>query len=103
MLAHGQRQWVELAVVIAADPSLILLDEPAAGMSDQEVRRTADLILEINKSHALIVVEHDMSFIRMIAKMVTVFHQGAILTEDLPDAVMNNPTVRQVYLGKKAA
>jgi branched-chain amino acid transport system ATP-binding protein/urea transport system ATP-binding protein len=103
MLAHGQRQWVELAVVIAADPGLILLDEPAAGMSDQEVRRTADLILEINKSHALIVVEHDMSFIRMIAKMVTVFHQGAILTEDLPDAVMNNPTVRQVYLGKKAA
>ena len=103
LLAHGQRQWVELAVVIAADPSLILLDEPAAGMSDQEVRRTADLILEINKSHALIVVEHDMSFIRMIAKMVTVFHQGAILTEDLPDAVMNNPTVRQVYLGKKAA
>jgi len=76
LLAHGQRQWVELAVVIAADPSLILLDEPAAGMSDQEVRRTADLILEINKSHALIVVEHDMSFIRMIAKMVTVFHKA---------------------------
>ena len=102
-LSYGDQRRLEIARALATDPQLIALDEPAAGMSDQEVRRTADLILEINKSHALIVVEHDMSFIRMIAKMVTVFHQGAILTEDLPDAVMNNPTVRQVYLGKKAA
>jgi branched-chain amino acid transport system ATP-binding protein len=106
-LSYGDKKRLELAMAMAGLPNasegLMLLDEPAAGMSDQEVRRTADLILEINKSHALIVVEHDMSFIRMIAKMVTVFHQGAILTEDLPDAVMKNPTVRQVYLGKKAA
>ena len=102
-MSGGEQQMLTVARSLMGNPYLILLDEPAAGMSDQEVRRTADLILEINKSHALIVVEHDMSFIRMIAKMVTVFHQGAILTEDLPDAVMNNPTVRQVYLGKKAA
>jgi len=68
LLAHGMRQWVEIGVVIAADPPLILLDEPAAGMSDAEVARTAELILEINRQHALVVVEHDMNFIRMIAK-----------------------------------
>ena len=102
LLAHGMRQWVEIAVVIAADPALILLDEPAAGMSDAEVARTAELILEINRQHALVVVEHDMSFIRMIAKKVTVLHQGAIVREDTPDKVMADPLVQQIYLGKKA-
>jgi len=102
LLAHGLRQWVEIAVVIAADPALILLDEPAAGMSDAEVARTAELILEINRQHALVVVEHDMSFIRMIAKKVTVLHQGAIVREDTPDRVMADPLVQQIYLGKKA-
>jgi branched-chain amino acid transport system ATP-binding protein len=101
LLAHGQRQWVELAVVIAADPPLILLDEPAAGMSDAEVERTGRLILEINKRHALVVVEHDMNFIRMIAKKVTVLHQGAIVREDTPDRIMSDPMVQQIYLGKK--
>lgn len=100
-LAHGQRQWVELAVVLAADPPLILLDEPAAGMSDAEVARTAELILEINRQHALVVVEHDMSFIRMIAKKVTVLHQGQVIREDTPDRIMADPLVQQVYLGKK--
>ena len=102
VLAHGQRQWVELAVVIAADPPLILLDEPAAGMSDAEVARTAELILEINRRHALVVVEHDMSFIRMIARKVTVLHQGEIIREDTPDRIMGDPLVQQIYLGKKA-
>jgi branched-chain amino acid transport system ATP-binding protein len=101
LLAHGQRQWVELAVVIAADPRLILLDEPAAGMSDAEVERTGRLILEINKRHALVVVEHDMNFIRMIAKKVTVLHQGQIVREDTPDRIMKDPMVQQIYLGKK--
>jgi branched-chain amino acid transport system ATP-binding protein len=101
-LAHGQRQWVELAVVIASDPPLILLDEPAAGMSDGEVARTADLILEISRTHALVVVEHDMGFIRRIARTVTVFHQGAVIREDTADCVMSDPTVQQIYLGKKA-
>lgn len=101
MLAHGQRQWVELAVVIAAKPPLILLDEPAAGMSDAEVARTAELILDINRQHALVVVEHDMSFIRKIATTVTVLHQGAVIKEDTPDRVMNDPLIQQIYLGKK--
>ncbi len=100
-LAHGQRQWVELAVVLAADPPLILLDEPAAGMSDAEVARTAELILEINRQHALVVVEHDMGFIRMIAKKVTVLHQGEVIREDTPDRIMSDPLVQQIYLGKK--
>jgi len=102
VLAHGQRQWVELAVVIAADPPLILLDEPAAGMSDAEVARTAELILEINRRHALVVVEHDMSFIRMIARKVTVLHQGQVIKEDTPDRIMSDPLIQQIYLGKKA-
>jgi branched-chain amino acid transport system ATP-binding protein len=101
LLAHGQRQWVELAIVIAGDPPLILLDEPVAGMSDAEVDKTADLILEINRSHAVVVVEHDMAFIRKIAKKVTVLHQGAIIREDTPDQIMNDPFVKQIYLGKK--
>lgn len=100
-LAHGLRQWVELGVVMAADPPLILLDEPAAGMSDGEVARTAELILEINRSHALIVVEHDMNFIRMIARKVTVLHHGAVIKEDTPDRVMSDPLIQQIYLGKK--
>ncbi|QSN64298.1 ABC transporter ATP-binding protein [Caballeronia sp. M1242] len=101
LLSHGERQWVELAVVIAADPPLILLDEPAAGMSDLEVARTAELILEINRRHALVVVEHDMSFIRRIAKTVTVLHQGAIVREDTPERIMSDPFIQQIYLGKK--
>jgi len=101
LLAHGQRQWVELAIVIAGDPPLILLDEPVAGMSDAEVDKTADLILEINRSHAVVVVEHDMAFIRKIAKKVTILHQGAIIREDTPDQIMNDPFVKQIYLGKK--
>ncbi|CAN7154639.1 MULTISPECIES: ATP-binding cassette domain-containing protein [unclassified Variovorax] len=101
VLAHGLRQWVEIGVVIAADPPLILLDEPAAGMSDGEVARTAELILEINQRHALVVVEHDMNFIRIIAKKVTVLHQGAIIKEDSPDRIMSDPLIQQIYLGKK--
>jgi branched-chain amino acid transport system ATP-binding protein/urea transport system ATP-binding protein len=101
LLAHGMRQWVEIGVVIAADPPLILLDEPAAGMSDAEVARTAELILKINRQHALVVVEHDMGFIRMIAKKVTVLHQGAVIMEDTPDRIMSDPMIQQIYLGKK--
>jgi branched-chain amino acid transport system ATP-binding protein/urea transport system ATP-binding protein len=101
LLSHGMRQWVEIGVVIAADPPLILLDEPAAGMSDAEVAKTAELILEVNRKHALIVVEHDMNFIRMIAKTVTVLHQGAVIKEDTPDRIMSDPLIQQIYLGKK--
>lgn len=102
LLSHGMRQWVEIGVVIAADPPLILLDEPAAGMSDAEVAQTAELILEINRQHALVVVEHDMNFIRKIARKVTVLHQGAVIMEDTPDRIMSDPLIQQIYLGKKS-
>jgi branched-chain amino acid transport system ATP-binding protein len=102
-LAHGQRQWVELGLVLSNDPDLILLDEPAAGMTHEEVLKTAELVREINRSKALIVVEHDMQFIRMIAKQVTVFNQGSVLVEDAVENIMRNPLVRDIYLGKQAA
>jgi branched-chain amino acid transport system ATP-binding protein len=101
-LAHGQRQWVELGLVLSTDPELILLDEPAAGMTHEEVLRTAELVREINRTKALIVVEHDMQFIRMIAKQVTVFNQGSVLVEDAVENIMRNPQVRDIYLGKQA-
>jgi branched-chain amino acid transport system ATP-binding protein/urea transport system ATP-binding protein len=101
-LAHGQRQWVELGMVVAAEPWLVLLDEPAAGMTQDEVARTADLIREINKTATLIVVEHDMQFIRMISEKVTLFHEGAILMEDTMEAIAADPRAREVYLGHKA-
>ncbi|RJF96804.1 ATP-binding cassette domain-containing protein [Noviherbaspirillum cavernae] len=99
-LSHGQRQWVELGIVMATRPDLILLDEPAAGMSDEEVKRTAELIKAANQKCALIVVEHDMEFIRMIAKTVTVFNRGTVLVEDTVDIVLNDERVKDVYLGK---
>ena len=100
-LAHGQRQLVELGIVLAAKPWLILLDEPAAGLTGDEVQRMAEVIREMNREASLIIVEHDMHFIRSIAKMVTVFHQGRVLIEAPVDEVMSNQKVRDVYLGKK--
>ncbi|WP_416897939.1 MAG: ATP-binding cassette domain-containing protein [Minwuia sp.] len=100
-LSHGQRQWVELGMVIAAEPWLVLLDEPAAGMTHDEVQLTVELIKEINRTATLIVVEHDMQFVRQIAEMVTVFHRGQILIEDTMDVVSADRTVRDVYLGHK--
>jgi ABC-type uncharacterized transport system ATPase subunit len=102
-LAHGQRQWVEIGMVLARQPKLVLLDEPSAGMSAEETNRTAALIREVNKTTTIIVVEHDMQFIRQIATKVTVFHQGQILVEDAFDRIMTNPTVRDVYLGRQAS
>ncbi|MFK7752720.1 MAG: ATP-binding cassette domain-containing protein [Sedimentitalea sp.] len=101
-LAHGQRQWVELGMVVASDPWLVLLDEPAAGMTHEETARTAELIREINQSATLVVVEHDMQFIRMISQQVTVFHEGAILMEDTMDAISADKRAREVYLGHRA-
>ena len=102
-LAHGQRQLVELGMVVAGDPDLILLDEPAAGMTDEEVVRLVGLIKALNVRHALVVVEHDMQFIRRIATTVTVFHQGTVLVEDRVESILVDPRVRDVYLGKQAA
>ncbi|MGA9867027.1 MAG: ABC transporter ATP-binding protein [Acetobacteraceae bacterium] len=102
LLGHGQRQLVELAMVVAPEPDLIILDEPTAGMSAEETSRTAALIRELNRRHAIVVVEHDMQFIRAIAQTVTVFHQGRVLIEDSVDRVLADPRVRDVYLGKPA-
>lgn len=101
LLAHGQRQWVELGLVVAAAPRLLLLDEPVAGMSDEETERTAELILELAREVALVVVEHDIPFIRRIGSNVTVFHQGRILTEGPVEAVLSNRDVQDVYLGRQ--
>lgn len=101
-LSHGERQRVELGIVVAAGPRLIFLDEPAAGMTADEVGRMAAIIQELNRDAAIIVVEHDMQFIRSIAGKVTVFNRGRILVEDDVDVVMRDGRVRDVYLGKKA-
>jgi ABC-type uncharacterized transport system ATPase subunit len=102
-LAHGQRQWAEIGMVLARRPRLVLLDEPSAGMSVEETNRTAVLIREVNKTTTIVVVEHDMQFIRRIATKVTVFHQGRILVEDTFARIMTDPMVRDVYLGRQAA
>ena len=100
-LAHGQRQWVELGMVIAAEPWLVLLDEPAAGMTHDETVLTAELIREINRTATLIVVEHDMQFIRMISETVTLFHEGRVLMEDTMAVISADPRAREVYLGHR--
>jgi branched-chain amino acid transport system ATP-binding protein len=100
-LAHGQRQWVEIGTVLAGAPDLMLLDEPAAGMSDEEVDRTVALIRRINERCTVVVVEHDMRFIRQIAKKVTVFHQGRIFAEGEVDEVLSDKGVQDIYLGRR--
>ncbi|MDO6408771.1 ATP-binding cassette domain-containing protein [Pantoea phytobeneficialis] len=98
-LAHGQRQWVELGMILISRPQLVLLDEPAAGMTHHEVRKTAELIKAINQQSTVVVVEHDMEFISMIAQQVTVFNQGAVLAEGSFRDVTSNPLVKEAYLG----
>lgn len=102
LLSHGQRQLVELAMVLAAEPSLVLLDEPAAGMTGEERDRLARLVTEIAATASVIVVEHDMQFIRQIAKRVTVFHRGEVFAEAPVDEIMRDPRVQEIYLGKSA-
>jgi ABC-type uncharacterized transport system ATPase subunit len=100
-LAHGQRQMVELGVVLAAEPWLVLLDEPAGGLTHQEVERMAEAVRAVNQSATVVLVEHDMRFIRSIGGSVTVFHQGKILAEGTADAVLADEQVKNVYLGRK--
>lgn len=102
LLAHGQRQLVELAMVLAEEPPLVLLDEPAAGMTGDERDRLADLVLETARKAAVIVVEHDMAFIRRIAKFTTVFNRGAIFREAMIEEIMSDRAVQEIYLGKQA-
>jgi len=101
-LSHGERQLVEIAVVIVQRPWLVLLDEPAAGMTGEEIERLVGVIRRINQTAAVIVVDHDMAFVRMLASNVTVFHRGAILVEGSAQRVLDDARVREVYLGNRA-
>jgi urea transport system ATP-binding protein len=101
ILAHGQKQWLEIGMLLAQDPKLLLVDEPAAGMTDEETARTGELLLSLAGRHSIIVIEHDMVFVRQIARQVTVLHQGTVLCEGTVDQVQNNERVIEVYLGRK--
>jgi urea transport system ATP-binding protein len=102
-LAHGQKQWLEIGMLLGQDPRLLLVDEPAAGMSDEETVKTGELLLSLAGKHSIVVIEHDMTFVRQIARKVTVLHQGTVLCEGTVDEVQNNEKVVEVYLGRKKA
>jgi urea transport system ATP-binding protein len=99
-LSHGEKQWLEIGMLLAQDPSILLVDEPIAGMTHQETERTAELLRGLAGKHTVVVVEHDMDFIRSIARTVTVLHQGKLLCEGSMDFVQNDPKVIEVYLGE---
>jgi urea transport system ATP-binding protein len=99
-LSHGQKQWLEIGMLLAQDPKLLLVDEPVAGMTDAETEETAALLKDINRSHSVIVVEHDMAFVRALGVKVTCLHEGSVLAEGSIDAVSSNPRVIEVYLGR---
>ncbi len=98
-LSHGQKQWLEIGMLLMQEPKLLLVDEPVAGMTPQESERTAELLQSLAGEHSVMVVEHDMDFIRSIAKRVTVLHEGCVLAEGDMDQVQNDPRVIEVYLG----
>ena len=98
-LSHGQKQWLEIGMLLMQQPELLLVDEPVAGMTPQETERTAELLLSLAGKHTVIVVEHDMDFVRSIASQVTVLHEGRVLAEGDMDRVQNDPQVIEVYLG----
>jgi urea transport system ATP-binding protein len=98
-LSHGQKQWLEIGMLLMQEPELLLVDEPVAGMTPQETERTAELLLSLEGEHSIIVVEHDMDFVRSIARKVTVLHEGRVLAEGDMDFVQNDPRVIEVYLG----
>jgi urea transport system ATP-binding protein len=99
-LSHGQKQWLEIGMLIAQNPKLLLVDEPVAGMTDAETKTTAELLKDIARSHTVIVVEHDMEFVRMLGVKVTVLHEGSVLAEGSIDEVSANERVVEVYLGR---
>jgi urea transport system ATP-binding protein len=99
-LSHGQKQWLEIGMLLAADPRLLLIDEPVAGMTPQETEKTAELLTSLAGERTVIVVEHDMEFVRSIARTVTVLHQGSVLAEGTMDQIQSNRDVIEVYLGE---
>ncbi len=98
-LSHGQKQWLEIGMLLAQSPRVLLVDEPVAGMTPQETERTAELLVSLAGKHSVVVVEHDMEFVRSIARKVTVLHEGSVLAEGTMDEVQNDPRVIEVYLG----
>jgi urea transport system ATP-binding protein len=99
-LSHGQKQWLEIGMLLAQEPKLLLVDEPVAGMTDAETKQTAELLKEINKTKTVIVVEHDMTFVRELGVKVTCLHEGSVLAEGTIDQVSENERVVEVYLGR---
>lgn len=99
-LSHGQKQWLEIAMVLAQDPKLLLVDEPVAGMTDAETEDTAHLLRDIARTHSVVVVEHDMTFVRALDVKVTCLHEGSVLAEGTIDVVSSNERVVEVYLGR---
>lgn len=99
-LSHGQKQWLEIGMLLMQNPKLLLVDEPVAGMTKQESEHTAELLTSLAENHSVIVVEHDMEFVRSLANKVTVLHQGSVLAEGNMDSVQNNQKVIEVYLGE---
>ena len=99
-LSHGQKQWLEIGMLLAQDPKLLLVDEPVAGMTDVETHQTAELLKAINKDHTIMVVEHDMTFVRELGVKVTCLHEGTVLAEGTIDQVSTNDRVIEVYLGR---
>jgi urea transport system ATP-binding protein len=99
VLSHGQKQWLEIGMLLVQNPKILLVDEPVAGMTHQEMDRTAELLVSLAGKHTVVVVEHDMDFVRSIAKQVTVLHEGTVLAEGTLDEVKANPRVVEVYLG----
>lgn len=100
LLSHGQKQWLEIAMLLMQEPKLLMLDEPVAGMTDEETARTAELLKGLAGKHSVIVVEHDMEFVSSIARQVTVLHEGSVLAEGTMDKIKNNERVIEVYLGR---
>ena len=99
-LSHGQKQWLEIGMLLAQEPQLLLVDEPVAGMTDAETEQTAELLREINKTRSVVVVEHDMAFVRALEVKVTVLHEGSVLSDGSIDHVSADPRVVEVYLGR---
>ena len=99
-LSHGQKQWLEIGMLISQEPELLLIDEPAAGMTDEETMKTAELFKTLAKTHSLVVVEHDMDFIAALDCKVTVLNEGSVLAEGSLQSVQNNQQVIEVYLGR---